>query len=204
MLHGGIVRVAHAGQGADLLHVDLPVGQDDLVGDVDAHHLADDDIHGAALAVPRQDDGLHVFAFQVDGAFRHPAGLYQLAFRLGQPRLFKFVHLRGEGGGGDVHGLPQGIGHDVVDEFPGLLDVHGGVLPLAARAPVDGHQHVGRVEGQVGELAVGGQVIHPVGADGAQPADHPGHRAGFEGGPCQAVVVLRDLVKHDPYLRLFN
>ena len=196
MLHAGIVRIAHAGQRPDLLHVDLPVGQDDLVRDVDADDLADDDVHGAALAVPGQDDGLHIFTFQVDGAVRHPAGLHQLAFGLGEARLFKFVHFRREGGGGDVHGLPEGVGHDVVDEFAGLLDVHGGVLPLARGAAVDGHQHIGRVEGQVGELAVRGQIVHPVGADGAQPADHPGDRAGFEGGSCQAVVVFRSFVEH--------
>ena len=163
---------------------------------MDPHHLADDDVHGAALAVPGEDDGLDVLALQVDGRVRHPAGLHQLAFGLFQPGLFEFVHLRGKGGGGDVHGVPQGIGHDVVHEFPRGFDVYAGVLPLPCGAPVDGHQHVGGIEGQVGELAVGGQIIHPVGADGAEPADDPGHGAGFKGGPGQAMVVFRGLVEH--------
>ena len=165
---------------------------------MDADDLAHDAVDGGDAAIGGQAEGGDVFALVLDGGLGHPGHVDELAGGLGHAGILKFVGIAlGQlGNRGGVHGVLQIVRNHVIDELAGAFDVLHGVFPVTEHILVGGENDHGGVKGQVGELAVGGQVVAPVLILGGDPADDPGDRAGFEGVFGQTVVVLFRLVKH--------
>lgn len=118
---------------------------------------------------------------------------------LGKWIVWRYLHSNWMGDSATRLVVLQSVGHHVVDEAAGLLNVVEGVLAerlLLGAARLEGNHDHRRVVAQVVELAERGEVVHAVGADGGYPGDGTGAYAGLEGVGFEAVVVELGVIMH--------
>ena len=94
-----------------LRDINFPVGQI-LVVDVNAENAADYDVDCAEGGVAWEADGLMILALEANGTVGHHGDLdgEDGAPGLGEVGLFELVDVVGEGFGGGVDGVAEGVG----------------------------------------------------------------------------------------------
>ncbi len=156
-------RGAHAADGGEVL--DVEVGGDVLVGDVEGDDFGDDEVVIADAGEGVED------AFEAGFGFGD-AGDFDVGARCSvETGGGEFIHAFGEFGGGGVHGFHEFFGDEVNDEFLCGGDVFGGVLGLAGRFIADADGDEGRAAADHVEEAEGGKVDDAGRVLGGDPGD---------------------------------
>nr|POE56574.1 hypothetical protein CFP56_33546 [Quercus suber] len=178
--HHRVRVVAATGDRLDLGQVDQAIRQH-AVGDVDRHDPADDDVDAAHRRVAGQAQGGVVLALELDRAGLDQGAVDAPGRLLVEAGVRELVHGGRDPFGGGVDGLAEVPGRHVPAELARGLGVDGAVLAPRAGVLVGREHDVGRIEGQVVELRVGGQVVDGgvLGA-GRDPADGARHDASLE------------------------
>ena len=94
-----------------LRDINLSIRQIPIV-DMNTQHPPDDDVDGPKRRVPGQTDCLVVLAFEADGGVGDHGDLdgEDGAPGFGEGGFFELVDVVGEGFGGGVDGVPEGVG----------------------------------------------------------------------------------------------
>ncbi len=110
----GIVVTTEPADQIDRFPIDRPIVEKNLPRHVEAEHLTDADVR-SARPVPDGND-LHELALQVNRRLGNAERFDESAFDGCEPSFFEFVDFGIERIGGFVHGVADGVGHDVDDK----------------------------------------------------------------------------------------
>src|SRR5690348_14278371 len=128
--------VTEASDGTDLQNVQLSVGANYGVVDVNSENAADHDVDCSHGAISRQVDCLMIGAFKMHGGLSDAERLYVVRWNFRDARQVEFVYFRRDFLGGLVHRLTQFVRSHIPHEFPGLFGVYDRVLTPTLRGLV--------------------------------------------------------------------